>query len=101
MINVCLLRRLATRGFAVAALAPVLYGAPAALASEAAAAPAAAQTPHIALLLPTKSKIYARHAAALRDGFLAAAKAQSKTLLPVREYPVSGEAGDALENRAR
>lgn len=93
MMNISL-----SRCIAVLALAPVLYGAPAALASEAAVAPAAAPTPHIALLLPTKSKIFARHAAALRDGFLAAAKAQGKALLPLREYPVSGDVGDALDS---
>lgn len=87
------------RVFAVVALASVLYGAPAALASEAAATPAAtAQTPHIALLLPTRSKVFARHAAALRDGFLAAAKTQGKALLPVREYPVTEDVGDVLKN---
>lgn len=91
---------------AVLALAPVLYGASAALASEAVAPPApaaatpmaAASTPHIALLLPTGSKIFVRHASALRDGFLAAARTQGKALPPVREYPASEDVGDALKN---
>ncbi len=99
MINSRLLHRIAARSFVLAALAPVLYGAPAALASEAEAAPApAAQTPHIALLLPTRSKVFSRHAHALREGFLAAAKAQGKSMLPVREYPVNEDVSDALVN---
>ena len=52
----------------------------------------------IALLLPTRSKVFARHANALRDGFLAAAKAQGKPMLPVREYPVNEDVSDALSN---
>ena len=84
----------------------LLYGAPAALASEAAppAGTAAAtapvaltQSPHIALLLPLNSKTFARHAAAVRDGFQAAAKSQGRTLLPVREYAVSADVANVLE----
>jgi hypothetical protein len=101
MMNIRLLRC-----FTVLALAPVLYGAPAALASEAAAIPAiaaekpatVAPTPHIALLLPIRSKIFARHARALREGFMAAAKSQSQPLLPVREYPVSEAVDETLKN---
>ena len=100
-MNIRLLRCLT-----IVALAPVLYGAPAALASEAAATPApaaekpaaAAPTPHIALLLPTRSKVFARHATALRDGFMAAARSQNQTVLPVREYPVSGTVDETLKN---
>jgi outer membrane PBP1 activator LpoA protein len=82
----------------LAALAFVLYGAPAALASEAAATPAAAPAPvaHVALLLPTRSAVFARHAGALRDGFLAASRARDKPPLPVREYAVSGDVADVL-----
>lgn len=99
MINARLLRRIAARCLAGVTLASVLYGAPAALASEASATtPAATPTPHIALLLPTRAKVFARHAGALRDGFLAAAKTQGKSVLPVREYPVSEDVGDALKN---
>lgn len=71
------------------------------MASDAATAqPAAAPapSPHIALLLPTRAKVFARHATALRDGFNAAARAQGKSPLPVREYPVSEDVGDALKN---
>lgn len=68
------------------------------MASEAAARPAAsgAPVPHIALLLPLKSKTFARHAAALRDGFQAAAKVQGRTPLPVREYAVAEAVGEVL-----
>ena len=68
------------------------------MASDAATGPVAgiAQTPHIALLLPIRSKLYGRHAAALRDGFQAA-RAQDRQLLPVREYAVSEEVGNVLE----
>jgi outer membrane PBP1 activator LpoA protein len=77
-------------------LAP-LYGACTALASEAGPAAAAQNAaPHIALLLPTQSKIFARHAAAVRDGVFAAAKAAGKPALPLREYPLNGEVADAL-----
>ena len=79
----------------------LLYGAPAALASDAAPQPGAAaatsQVPHIALLLPVNSKIFGRHAAALRDGFLAAAKAANRSLLPVREYAVTENVSNVLE----
>ena len=78
----------------------LLYGAGTALASEAAAPPAAAtttQVPHIALLLPLDSKVFARHANAVRDGFRAAAGVEERPLLPVREYAVSGDVGGNLE----
>jgi outer membrane PBP1 activator LpoA protein len=79
----------------------LLYGAAAALASDAApqtgAVAATTQAPHIALLLPVNSKIFGRHATALRDGFRAAAKAQSRTALPVREYAVSENVANVLE----
>lgn len=69
------------------------------MASDAAPPPpvTAAQTPHIALLLPMTSKLFGRHAAALRDGFQAAARAQRQQTLPVREYAVSDDVGNVLE----
>lgn len=98
-MNIRLPRSTAFRCFAAAALSSVLYGAPAALASEAATAQAVpAPTPHIALLLPTRAKVFARHATALREGFNAASRAQGKSPLPVREYPVNEDVGDALRN---
>lgn len=53
-------------------------------------------SPHIALVLPTKSEAFARAAGAVRDGFLAAAKIQGQIALPIREYPVSDESQDFL-----
>lgn len=76
-----------------------LYGAPVALASDATpqAVAATAQAPHIALLLPMNSKIFGRHAAALRDGFRAVAKTAARTTIPVREYAVSEDVANVLE----
>ncbi|MBX3649795.1 MAG: penicillin-binding protein activator [Burkholderiales bacterium] len=62
-----------------------------------AAAATTAQVPHIALLLPLESKVFARHAIAVRDGFRAAAGVEDRPLLPVREYAVSGDVGGNLE----
>ncbi len=80
----------------------LLYVATAALASDATAQPGTVaattqQIPHIALLLPLNSKTFGRHAAALRDGFQAAAKTQGRMLLPVREYAVSEDVANVLE----
>lgn len=47
--------------------------------------------PHIALLLPVNSDRFARHAAAVNAGFLAAAKTQGWSPLPIRVYPVTGD----------
>ncbi len=69
---------------------------PATKTTNSAAAPAPATSPHLALLLPTQSKVFARHAGAVRDGFLAAAKVAGKAAMPVREYPLNGEVADAL-----
>lgn len=69
------------------------------MASDAALRPAATivQTPHIALLLPMSSKLFGKHAAALRDGFQAAAKSQGRQPLAIREYAVSEDVGNVLE----
>jgi len=87
------------RAAAITGLASVLYGAPAALASDAGNTPFAApiQVAHIALLLPVQSKLFGPHARALRDGFRAAAKVQGRDVLPVREYAVSEEVSNVLE----
>lgn len=78
-----------------------LYGAAATLASDATpqsgAVAATTQVPHIALLLPLNSKIFGRHATALRDGFRAAAQTQGKTALPVRDYAVTENVASVLE----
>lgn len=80
---------------------PALYGAAAALASDAApqtgTVAATTQVPHIALLLPVNSKVFGRHATALRDGFRVAAKTQGKASAPVREYAVSENVSSVLE----
>jgi outer membrane PBP1 activator LpoA protein len=78
-----------------------LYGAAAALASDAAPQPGAVaasnQAPHIALLLPVNSKIFGRHATALRDGFRTAAKTRNKASIPVIEYAVSENVSSVIE----
>lgn len=76
----------------------LLYGAHAALASAAEPQPVAATTqqPHIALLLPLHSKIFGAYATAVRDG-CRTAFAQTRALLPVREYAVATETGSVLE----
>lgn len=65
---------------------------PAASPTAAAAGPGTAATvPHIALLLPVGLPAFARPAGAVRDGFMAAAKAQGGTLLPIRVHAISEE----------
>ena len=71
----------------------LLYGLAFALAISAARA-ADATAPHVALLLPLSSPSFARHADAVRLGFLAAAKIQSADSLPVRVYA----AGEDTQN---
>ena len=67
------------------------------MASEAVPAASTAQVPHIALLLPVNSKVFARHAAAVRDGFRAAAGSEARSVLPLREYRVSGDVTTNIE----
>ena len=52
---------------------------------------AADGVPHIALLLPLASKSFGKHAEAVRDGFLAAARSQRGTGLPVRPYALGDD----------
>jgi len=61
-----------------------------------ATAPARAQdvptvklTPHIALLLPIESPTFGPYANAVKQGFLAAARVQGQTTLPIRIYAAS------------
>jgi outer membrane PBP1 activator LpoA protein len=82
---------------AAVALGCLLYGAGPALASEAVPAAGTTQVPHIALLLPVNSKVFARHAAAVRDGFRAAAGSEASPVLPLREYVVSGDPAANIE----
>jgi outer membrane PBP1 activator LpoA protein len=87
------------RWFFVWLLMAILYGGVSTMASEAVPsrpAGAAAQAgpvtaiPHIALLLPVNSDRFARPAAAVKAGFLAAARTQGWSPLPIRVYPVTG-----------
>jgi uncharacterized protein len=64
--------------------------------------------PHIALLLPLDAPPFVKHAEAVRNGFLAAAKMQGRETSPLRVYPVSDDERvivesyrRALENGAR
>lgn len=95
-----MIRRLSQLAAALVS-ACLLYGAPVALASDVPpqndAVAATAQVPHIALLLPLNSKIFGRHATALRDGFQAAARAEGRLPLPLREYAISEDVASALE----
>lgn len=60
--------------------------------------PAAAdEDPHIALLLPLNSKSFGKHAEAVRDGFLAAAKVQRGAALPVRTYALGDDPEQAVD----
>ena len=52
--------------------------------------------PHIALLLPVGLPTFARPAEAVRDGFMAAAKAQGGSPLPIRIHAVSEEDGQSI-----
>lgn len=89
------------RDFWLATVA-VLYGGLCAIASVApvhaqSSVPgvAAVDVPHIALLLPIESSVFRRHAEALRDGFLAASKAQGQQTLIIRVYAVGDDAKQA------
>ncbi len=62
--------------------------------------PAPDATPHVALLLPLESKAFVRHAEAVRDGFLAAAKIQGGGM-PVRAYAVGDDSEQAVNAYVR
>jgi outer membrane PBP1 activator LpoA protein len=59
--------------------------------------PPIVQGPHLALLLPLGSKAFGMHAEAVRDGFLAAARAQGGAALPVNIYSVGDDPQQAVE----
>jgi outer membrane PBP1 activator LpoA protein len=79
-------------------LRALLYGALAACATNntACAAEAAARESHIALLLPLNSPSFGRHADAVRQGFVAAAKVAANSAPPVRIYPVNEDTPNVL-----
>lgn len=86
--------------------AALLYGALGMVASAQAQTssgptPLGVDAPHIALLLPTDSSTFRRHAEALRDGFLAASKFPDPPILPIRVYPVGEEPKQALASYAQ
>ncbi len=97
----------------VAVTAAVLYGGPLALTSEAAepfppvASPAEPQLmpaptpavaiPHLALLLPLASNALARHADAVSNGFLAAARTQGGAPLPVHVYATGDDEKSVID----
>ncbi|MCC7486964.1 MAG: penicillin-binding protein activator [Burkholderiales bacterium] len=91
---------------AAPAALPAATGEPTALRAGPAAAaqassPAREAAPHIALLLPLDVPSFARHAEAVRAGFLAAAKVQGRGALPLRVYPVGEGERAAVEQYRR
>ena len=73
-------------------------GAPASAVSAAtavAANPAEPAVPHIALLLPLKSPVFAKVADAVKQGFLAAASNETEGL-PIRVYPCNDESSEIV-----
>jgi outer membrane PBP1 activator LpoA protein len=89
------MRRLVHRlAVALVLLPALLYGGATPFATG--AAPAAAREPHIALLLPLASASFARHADAVRQGFLAAARGAAKDIPPIRVYPVNEDTVNVL-----
>ena len=59
------------------------------------------KVPHIALLLPLESPSFSKHAEAVRNGFLAAAKVQKSAPLPLRIYAVGDDERSAVDNYRR
>jgi hypothetical protein len=57
--------------------------------------------PHIALLLPLESPSFAKHAEAVKNGFLAAAKVQGHAALPLRIYADNDDDHVIVENYRR
>jgi uncharacterized protein len=75
----------------------VLYAAVAALATaNAGAAELPAHTPHVALILPLASPSFSRHADAVKQGFLAAAKVAGANAPPVRIYAANEDTLNVL-----
>ena len=71
-------------------LRPLLYGALIAFATAVARpATAAALEAHVALILPLASHAFSRHADAVKQGFVAAAKVAGRNAPPVRIYSVN------------
>lgn len=83
---------------AVLVLLPtLLYGALTAFATGVAcAAETTTREPHIALILPLNSLSFGRHADAVRQGFVAAAKVAGQSVPPIRTYSVNEDTLDVL-----
>jgi outer membrane PBP1 activator LpoA protein len=78
-------------------LPAILYGALAALATGVAcAAEAIARAPHVALILPLNSPSFSRHADAVKQGFVAAAKVAGKNVPPIRIYAANEDTLNVL-----
>jgi len=78
------------------AAVPAALPAPPAAGAPAAQAEAAATAPHIALLLPVNSDRFARHAEAVKTGFLNAATVQGWSALPIRIHAVTDDTKDIV-----
>jgi outer membrane PBP1 activator LpoA protein len=87
------MRGLLHRSRFLSAVTAVLYGAIWACTSAAQSTESAplAPVPHIAILLPLNGGPFVAPAQAVRDGFLAAAKAQGNVALPLRVYAASDD----------
>lgn len=78
-------------------LPTLLYGALTAFATGVAcAADATTREPHIALILPLSSPSFSRHADAVRQGFVAAAKIAGQGAPPIRTYSINEDTLDVL-----
>ncbi len=80
---------------------PANAGAPVARGEAAPQLSAPTEIPHIALLLPLDSGAFGRHAEAVKNGFLAAAKIQGRTALPIRIYATGDDVNQIVEIYAR
>ncbi len=90
-----MMHRLIHRLAVVLVLTPaLLYGGVTVFATGAAFA--ATREPHIALLLPLASPSFGRHADAVRQGFVAAAKRATSNVPPIRVYPVNEDTLNVL-----
>lgn len=92
------MRRSVHRLITVLILLPaLLYGGLAALATgRALAAEPAVRAPHIALILPLNSPSFGRHADAVRQGFVAAARVDGNGAPPLRIYAVNEDTLNVL-----
>jgi uncharacterized protein len=87
----------------VPTVGPLTPGAPATLPQPplpqpplAPATPDPFSVPHVALILPLSSATFGRPAEAVKNGFLAAAKAQGSETLPLRVYSVGDDPGQIV-----